>query len=403
MLPKRKPPVRLPGPRAKRIPTTISRVGNSLTSRVAGSYLNLPVIDPPIRQSALGDLVRCPRMALYRYWYGLVPKGRKRAADIGTMFHKLMEYAYQGRDWDLSTQMLSSWMEKQRGELIDWGKEEGRLMDAERMCHQLEQDSQLASVMAYLYKERHPIDTNRYEVRHTEYSFRVPIPVLGGAEVTGTVDLLLWDKQEQAYVIEDYKTTSKKITLWKDAVGFKFQPRIYRIGVQLALNSGLVPGCESAPVSRFIHNVVYRPGIKRKAWQTQDDYLAEIIDFYDRKVATSTRSDSKGKQVIMWDHSDPAPWGEGPPMDRFSIRFAGELIPTAIQHILQHFVNAKRTPPTLDNFPQLGSLHDLCNNMFGASCAYLSLCATPPTLWSEKLPMYRVEQPAVVGDPELLE
>lgn len=381
-------------------------------------YLELPVLDPPLRQSAVGDYVKCPRYAFYRYWLGIVPKGRKKSIDIGIMLHLIMRWLHEGHNWDGSMQLLSSWVQKERNEIMRQGHEDAQLQAADRACEDLERDSSLAGVMAYLYNERYPIDRGRYEIKAVEQKIRVPVPGLGGEEVTLTIDLLLWSKIDKGYFIYDYKTSSIPLDRWKDAIKFKFQPRIYRLGVSLALQAGLLPGCEPGPVLGFVHGVIYRPRIQRKPWQSWEDFLHELIDYYDCKDDTLGSKDADGNPEVFksgprkglpkprWEHADNGrPWGEGPPMERYLSRFTGELLSREVRDTLSMFVRAKALEHKLGNFPRLGALHGQCNNHYGGCCTYLPFCSKHPSEFAEVLKRgYKVEipelvEPSTAGEP----
>lgn len=356
-------------------------------------YLKLPVLNPPVRQSNIGHYQQCPRYFMFRDRFGLVKKGYKSAASRGTMVHLVLSMLLKGHDYRSACRHLNAFVEAESEKLREWGVTGGNPLVADRQVEQVERDGVIAAAMAQIFWERVPFDRSRYEVVSVEQELRLEHPLHRNAILGGTIDLILRDKVENCYLLQDHKTTSLRPRDYAIALPFDYQVRLYRLMFETALRSGVL-GLKRLPLRGFIHNVIQVPKITQKNGQSFDDFLQELRDWYDGKDDSIGEKDEndepivfkkgarKGKIVPRWEHSDKlSTWAEAPPFERFLTRFTEPLLSHELKHAILGVATALAKEATDVNFPRMGAASGMCKQHYGRPCEFMPLCSVHPCNW----------------------
>jgi hypothetical protein len=318
-------------------------------------------------------------MFLFKQRFNMVRGGHKPAPFIGQVFHLAHSARYLGKTATEVSILVQEAVDDYKESLASWVKEaEGWVADAAaRMEKTIEENAAIGLVMSQVHWERFPLDESTYEVVSVEGEMSRRIPNLK-TSVGGRVDVLLRHRDEPSgLLIVDHKTTSKPPNRWIRGISYKTQPRIYRL-----LVDGLYP---AEPLLGMIHNVILRPTISWKSWQSFEDYLAEVRDWYASKVdevgtgELYVRGPKAGQPKPRWDHSGNADkWSESPPIASFLTKFAEPLIPDDLAHKIAVTHRASTCLPVLSNFPTTGAETGRCYDHYGSECPVLPTVRTRP-------------------------
>lgn len=106
-----------------------------------------------VSNSRINTYRRCQKRYEFKYVYGLEPKGKKRALEMGSWMHALLEEHYQGRDWRVRhkemTKAYYNLFEEMREELGDLPTDCARLMRSYLRRYR-EEDAQVRVIDAEL-------------------------------------------------------------------------------------------------------------------------------------------------------------------------------------------------------------------------------------------------------------
>ena len=279
--------------------------------------------------------------------------------------------------------------------------------------------------MSQLHWEQFPLDTGAWEVVALEQDYEVKLPAAYGIRqpIAGRVDAVLRHLRDpKGLFLLDHKTTSKRPADWIRGTALSTQARLYRLLVTAALGE---------PVLGILYNIVQRPPVRWKSWQTFDDYAAECRDWYlgrcdqhpqPRRHKQGLRSDgtprsgcdSEGyildpetgqrKLYPRWDYSDLAALRASRPEERPMVQylriFHEPPMTDDLQAKLLIAARASRGRPQLGSFPTTGADAGLCNNFYGRSCPFLPLCDADPADWQSVIEAgYQVrDASAAAGD-----
>jgi hypothetical protein len=219
----------------------------------------------PINQSAMKDLLHCPRLYLWSFRWGLVPRRRAMsdALGTGTYFHALaaagMENVGMVRktllDDQIKVAMEAGWDEDMMGDRAD-------------LVARMQNNFNFALMMYTLLQEKYP-DNPGMKCLFREQKLNGNV---FGLEIHGTPDSV-WEALGTGHIwIRDYKQTGRDFALMTAGEAWGIQSRIYRILVEQTIGK---------PVYGFIYDRVRKPTIKfcnkDKTW---DDYLKRCRQWY---------------------------------------------------------------------------------------------------------------------------
>lgn len=332
-----------------------------------------------IRQSNTGTFAACPRKFLYSERMGLQRAGYKQAPMIGQWFHLCHSARYAGRDELAVESILGAAVDDFLETLNAWVENGGSIQWAENLQAQVQKDSQLARIMSKIHWEQKPLDTDSFDVISLEEDMTVKLPDVP-VPLGGRLDLVLYHKKKpEGIVVVDHKTTTRNPRDWMRAVKFSSQPQIYRVLAEERF--------KGQPVIGMIHNLVKRPRLSWKDWQSWDDYLQEIRDWYQGRsdqVGTGDTYKSgprKGRPRPRWDHTDKKDeWNRNPPIESFFTIFTSNPTPTEFMKKMHMMARAATCTPSLSNFPRLGADAGRCEQ-YGSICPFIDLCDSGPEQW----------------------
>lgn len=336
-----------------------------------------------VRQSMVADYAACPRYFLWKDRFGLVRKGHKSAPFIGQLFHLAMGAYYKGLAPVQVEQATSGYVQEYINTLVAETESTVVGFDTVDIMNRVNRDAAKALAMAAVYWKRFPLDSTAYEVIAVEQELTVDLPSPLG-RIAGRIDLMLRHKQEPAGLfVVDHKTTSRDLNTFMSCRSYSTQLRLYRLLAEAYSERHF-----GLPVHGMIYNLIQRPSIHVKTWQSFNEYLQEMDDWYDGKVDSQATEvyktgPKKGLPKPRWDHSGNVErWAlSGLPIRHHVCRYTEQNMPADFSLKLQLVGRACRADASLENFPTLGVDNDRCTDMYGRACPYLPLCSSEDSFY----------------------
>lgn len=346
--------------------------------------LGRPARVPAIRQSVMGDLLRCPRMFLLRHRMGLDRTFYAEPITQGSLFHVYMEHLYSGHDWSTSQAAAARRTEEYREELLSFmdTHPDSDCTWVDRAIRQLEKDFAVATAMARYYYECYPPHPD-WECVETELEITARVSLDGRQPISlgGRLDMLLFDRGARlaptpGYYILDYKTVDASRDLYETALirSFSGQSRLYRWLAGLWLKQQ----GRAEPLLGMIHCFIRRPSIRpcRKDCDLVDgrpsgepvleNYIRRVRDWYMGTGEYSTYDAARRTS---------------PPAIRSVTMFTGPVPDPELVHQISQAIRYARALPVLGNYPR----NSAACQAYGRTCQYLDLCSAPPAHWREIL------------------
>jgi len=401
----------------------------------------LRAFNPSVHQSHMACLWQCPRRYMFRYRLGLRLRFRLlEAPEVGTAFHKMLEILYKGGTMESAYEATVAQAGAKCVKIRKEAEPLNMLDVADGMCERAMMATERGIVMARIFWEvpKHRLDPEWYTVVGTEIGLHhIPMRNIKHRG-SGTIDLLWYSARLKGLFIWDHKTVKAGDNLdeYSMTLSYNFQARWYRVLLDEALKQGILDdevrdpqtgkthSLSDLPIVGFILSCMVKPGFTHKEWQTDEQYLKEMEDFYaGRKGPTINKKgkspfkldgtpkkgydeegyllDEEGarKEYTLWDHSEKADvWAKSPPYKQALCRFNEAPWNPEVEHLARMTANAARIRPLLSNFPRYGQLNGSCRSMYGTPCPNARLCGTSMLNWGEILAKeYEVVDP----DPEV--
>jgi len=352
------------------------------------NWLPMDVLEPPIRNSNLSTLFTCLRMYLLKERCALEPWGYRSAAETGTMTHLVLNALWKGESKNSVHNLLSLYVADAKEDARGWYENHGTPDVCDRVLKQIDQDAALALCMGFLHWEKYPLNPAGCKPVLLEEELTLRLPDIL-QPIQGRLDLVVEVPSNNpllpGLVIVDHKTTDYPKALGL-SMEFSTWARLYRLLLQ-----NHWPG---RPVTGAVLNVIQKPDIRLKEWQTFDEYLEECRDWYEARDDAVGFCGSDGNPVLFksgprkgllkprWEHADKADLRLAePPMRSFPHRFTEPLMPPSLKNMLLVANRAARCAPLLSNFPETGEPCGHCRSRYNKPCPYLPLCSTNPVNW----------------------
>lgn len=341
------------------------------------------ISSPQVRSSSMATYFKCQRRFLLEYRCGIVPRLSGSALVKGTLVHLGAAYLYSGKPMEEALTAIRQRESEHARQVSSWVEAKKLTTEeADRVLDRLEDDTVMALAMVKALYQISPISMQEFEVVGTEVE--ATFNILGSR-----LDLLLRSREADpiygcpALWVFDFKTTDDP-EKYKRVASYAMQPRLYRW-----TGGSLSP---SEPVAGCVYVCLQKPSIKRKEWQSRDDYLREIEDWYacrddsvgvilpDGTPETFKSGPRKGMPKPRWEHSKNASLFQfQPPVVMFRHRFlraddcerAFEADPE-LAHMVVQVKEAGERLPLLPLFPRTGEAAGHCNSYGG--CPYLPFC-----------------------------
>jgi len=384
-------------------------------------FLTCEVHAPPLHQSFMSDMWRCPRFFLFRDRLGLVPKfSPPCAANLGTFFHAAMESFGVTRETSLPLDVVASAVASVHEKCLLMQEEITQHYTALKHpdlaiphCEECNRLADMAVTLATVFAMQCRLDPDRYSPVAVERDIEIQVPEIHHT-IKMKLDLIIYDKQAKCLLIVDYKTVSSKYTLdeYASGYGYDFQLRTYRYGASrdLTENPLPIPGVNGTtadfPVGGALVGALRKPTIRAKKGQEPKDFLDEVTDYYagrpdsrpqpkqatkggnpafdeeDKPVYVLDKETGQPKLYTRWDHTDKlAQWMQSPPMGYIPVWFREPEFPDELILLTRLAAKAMHSTPTLSNFPRFGKLTGQCSNMFNRVCPYAELCSNQCGHW----------------------
>lgn len=311
-----------------------------------------------IRQSAAADLQRCPRKFAFKYRFRLRRKGDGYASarEVGSMTHLIVKCLLEGASLE--------------GAMRECHKYLDSIAVPEESRAAADKDLALATAMAVSYWEKFSLNPNRWHVIGSEITISVKLPGVV-APLSGTIDLLLWDREKNEIWIHDLKTTGNSPVKRQATVEYEPQTRIYRILATAYVAAGLAktrdeePVPPETPVVGVQYNVIKRPTIRQKQKQTAEAYIAEVGDWY------AGRGEHEGTTT-------GGPHAIVPP---YPFRFRGGLVSYEFAKQLRMLDRAATEYCGFASCPRTLDTKQCYGGPGQSSCEYDEICSADPRLW----------------------
>jgi len=325
------------------------------------------VFYPTIRSTPLKVLDECRRKFMFEYRMGLKPRGSYSSPlGVGEIYHIIQACQLRGENRSQAFRVASQFVAETHSNLV--AKADPRTgylpggKPLESVVEQLERDHQVAKAMACYVWDYHPFNLQDFRVLSVERLIEVRIKGVK-QPIRVKADLLLVRGEEPPYEvwIVDHKTTGLSPVLKTQVYPFDVQPRLYRLGLHVWLNSKRSPldgplG-KKATVAGCIHSVIQRPTIRLKQSETFDDYLGRVADWYKDK-----ENESPG----------------APPYLRSQVRFHEALMTPELMARLKYGSRMSRIDLDPDVFWRNESA---CVGVGKSTCPFLPLCRTASVAW----------------------
>lgn len=231
---------------------------------------------------------------------------------------------------------------------------------------ELAKEASLAASMGRLCEELLPLRSRSYpqmEVLHIERLLAADLPrQVGGHFAVGRIDTIVADHQRLECWIEDHKSTSFEPNVRAALATFEFPVRLYRLLVDANKESLKLP----YKVVGFRHNIIQKPGIRRKQKETQEDFIERF-----RQWLTSTgeyshlEAERRAKQEFPYLTS--------------MVRFGEPLYPHEFVVQLQEATSLATRMAFPDNFPRFSITGKFGNKPHDLAPFYLH----PPKFWPD--------------------
>jgi hypothetical protein len=146
-----------------------------------------------IRGSEYSSFLKCRKQWLYQWVEQIEPKRPDGKLFIGTVFHKFLEYYYQLKDFTMALNKTDAFI---------------RAHDLSAMEQvEIDEMKKLFQDMSYYYDDVYASDFDKWNVLATELQFLVKLE--GDIYMTGTIDLIVEEKETGHIYFLDHKTTSQ--------------------------------------------------------------------------------------------------------------------------------------------------------------------------------------------------
>jgi len=337
------------------------------------NFVNLPVVKPAISKSLLASMYTCQRKLMYEYLLRLTSTRYAKAPTVGTLFHLAINAHYDGLDTPAVHRLVDAHVDEMTQELLGEPETAGEVDAASRIVRSLAKDAALAKVMAEIYNETFPLDTDQWSIYPAELKLEY---TTNSFNVTTRVDRLLYNKELKGLFIQDFKTTSEDPALFQRTLGWSVEADLSRLVVEAA---GL-----NYPVLGFLLGVIQKPGIGIKTrvtgkWirhyremmsdkdpQSLLEYLAEVRDWY---AGVGFHADKRDARILK------------PPLRQWQRRYRSQPMTDGLRGHLNTASALMAQDPRLVNFPRTGEPAGVCRSHYNRPCPWLPLCESDPTDW----------------------
>jgi hypothetical protein len=298
---------------------------------------------------------------------GISPKVVERPLSMGSILHVMLSALFQGCSEPEALAVAETAVRVNQDQLLGWADPAGFLPDGQDLkaaLENLDEDYHKARAMALVFWREKAFDTTKWEVLQAPDGTPM-VEVILSVQVKGlplpiraTCDLALVNKQSGEVWIVDFKSTS--FDPMKRAQPTRFSPQLalYRIALQLALDSWNPTG---RVVAGSFHAIIQKPGIKYCP-TTKDkggfgDYITRLVQWYKEKEA-----------------KDP----NHPPMILDPNRFSKPLMTEEFWRRLVAYCQAATVEPTPSLFHRAGE--GACFK-YNRVCPFMALCVSDESMW----------------------
>lgn len=316
-----------------------------------------------IHASSIDLLRECPRKFLYveRFHLGLDGKARE-ALFIGSITHSMLEKLVQGQDFTRAAEAVASTVSATCDSLMDKASPRGILPWGEGVnsaINAIGKASGVGMAIARYMFTRNPVPKG-WRVVMTEVPVEFKWDTLT-SPIRGTIDLLLYDPENNDLWIIDYKTSSFPLLQVASSYPLAVQPKVYRLQGEALRKAGRftefgIP--EDATLKGICHILIKKPTIRQKKMQTFEEYCERVTEWYGI-------NDTK----------------ENPHYLRSWVTFSGPVMSGELLIRLREADAAQRAFPDLDRF----YANDKACFNYNSVCPFHALCTTNPVAWDDLL------------------
>lgn len=241
-----------------------------------------------IRGSEVQDFLRCRTRWDFRWRESLIPRRKNDKLFFGTLFHIFLEELYKTKDCQQAVQIAND-------EFYKDFNESDEMYDLQDMM----------TIIMFNYYERYQDDFETYTVVATELQFEIPL--IQGSLFTGTIDLILRDKDNNLWFV-DHKTTNSIEKYEKNAIMDRQINRYWWAIQQLALGNGKILNEEYQDIELesphgFIYNIILkdyptRPDVLKSGALSKNKAQKTTVELYKQAIKENGLKESDYLDII---------------------------------------------------------------------------------------------------------
>ncbi len=315
-----------------------------------------------LRQSSIKAAMHCPRLFMFRYLKGLVPRQFKGmnigASGLGSWFHRLMEAGPSGVD-EVDAEFVGQL--RQIRQTIAEGSD--LLGQHDYLADETETNYRKARAMAAVLWNEHPL-SGRLDVLAREEHVSTTLELNGEqVPVEGTVDQIIMDRQSGCVYVGDFKTSSRDVEFTLTGYHYSVQCRLYRVLARQWMQDNEIPGWQDGPRG-FILTIAQTPAIKYCSKDRDlDAYIERVSRWYQDKGTSAVR--------------------------RFDIDYAEPLLPEDFRLVLTTAAAYASMPCNTFKVGAALFPRDLtgatCSTRWNRVCDYYPLCCSAVASWPHQI------------------